>query len=171
MQWHSKAKDGERDFTLRRRGTRDYAHSVKKRSKLAKTYTPASSEVSTATPSGTYNRNDPNQNTLNAKNGTSVDSYVYSNTLTRKNENPLRITSLVDTLDRPGSFLNAKQTGAVLYKTSLNPLAQSKVYEDDLQIQDDNEDYGTFRKGPYIIGSTNMDHVCHRRNSEEATEL
>lgn len=36
FQWHSKAASGTRDFTLKRRGTKEYTHSVKNRAKYAR---------------------------------------------------------------------------------------------------------------------------------------
>lgn len=33
------------------------------------------------------------------------------------------------------------------------------------------ESYGTFRKGPYIIADNDVEHVCHRKHHEMATEL
>lgn len=54
------------------------------------------------------------------------------------------------------------------YKTSLNPLAKPNLHVD----LGNSEEYGTFRRGPYVINDE-IGHVCHRRYShmEEATEL
>lgn len=162
VQWHSKAKNGERDFTLKRRGTKDYAHSVKKRSK--RSYAPALSDISTTTETMSYKQQDPNQNTF--KEVTNYKEPFYFTTKFINDERPLRITSLINTLDSPVSSNYRNASSYPSSKSNLNPMANLKQ---DLSEEEDS--YGTFRKGPYIIANGNSDHVCHRKISEDATEL
>lgn len=99
VHWHSKAKEGQRDFTLKRRGTKDYTHSVKKYSKpRPKSYTQTSSELSTSA-NVTVN-GDKNQNNIRLSNGSSTYAEPYQ----EKEEGnykvqPLRVTSLVDSFE------------------------------------------------------------------------
>lgn len=100
VHWHSKAKEGQRDFTLKRRGTKDYTHSVKKYSKpRPKSYTQTSSELSTI---GVLN-SDKNQNNIRLSNGSSTyaEPYQENGTSYYNNMPPqqLRVTSLVDTFE------------------------------------------------------------------------
>lgn len=187
VQWHSKAKEGERDFTLKRRGTRDYAHSVKKRSKLSKSYNPALSDITVATISGTY-KNDQNQNTIRMSDSSSSyiePAYNYVANVKTFSNPPMKVTALVDTLDQPvkGGYNNnlearanggyninlEKATGG--YKMNLNPLAQQNNVYENANDGSASEGYGTFRKGPFVINDDGVNHVCYRRYSEEATEL
>lgn len=100
VHWHSKAKEGHRDFTLKRRGTKDYTHSVKKYSKpQPKTYTQTSSELSAST--GVIN-SDKNQNNIRLSNGSSTYAEPYqANGTSYYNVQPqqLRVTSLVDSFE------------------------------------------------------------------------
>lgn len=75
----------------------------------------------------------------------------------------------MDSFDPPGlNIYDAERRRS--YKTNLNPLSRPKTIT-DLNVDGSNsEDYGTFRKGPYVIND-DVGHVCHRRYSEEATEL
>lgn len=166
VQWHSKAKDGERDFTLKRRGTRDYTHSVKKR----RTRTVPSTESNTST----LSRSSPSY-TKHDLNGSNCGEAISTNsTFTPKhfrvdNPNgiyakPMRVMSLVDTLDPPPYENNPKNYGTYsIYKTNLNPLSNN-VHEESTS-----EGY---RKGPYIIPDGNG-HVCYRKYSDNelSTEL
>ncbi|XP_022909976.2 sodium- and chloride-dependent neutral and basic amino acid transporter B(0+) isoform X1 [Onthophagus taurus] len=149
VQWHSKAKDGERDFTLRRRGTRDYTHSVKNRSKYdVKKYVSNTSDSSMNTDSIAFRKSDQNQNNLSLMN---LKNFGESK--------PSRITSLVDVLE-PNPINNTAQRSSLGNRN-----------DDGGQ----SEGYGTFRNGPYIIGSDEAGHVCHRKDNksyfEEATVL
>ncbi|RZC22675.1 bloated tubules, partial [Asbolus verrucosus] len=170
VQWNTKAKNGERDFTLKRKGTRDYTRSVKRHAKKA---------ISDSTLNRTI-KNDQNQNVRTSNSSTEyVEPYYIENeqtsTLTRirneANRKPLRVTSLVDSLDPPSpSFtVNVRNTYNGGFKTHINPLSRTHEVHDS----SNSEGYGTFRKGPYIIPDTNITHVCHRRfsQSEDATEL
>lgn len=100
VHWHSKAKEGKRDFTLKRRGTKDYTHSVKKYSKpQAKSYTQTSSELSA--PVNVLN-SDKNQNNIRLSNGSSTYAEPYQeNGASYYNAQPqqLRVTSLIDTFE------------------------------------------------------------------------
>lgn len=104
VHWHSKAKEGQRDFTLKRRGTKDYTHSVKKYSKpQPKSYTQTSSELSTAL-------GDKNQNNIRLSNGSSTYAEPYQeNGASYYNMPPqqLRVTSLVDSFEPVYGDLNS----------------------------------------------------------------
>lgn len=193
VQWHSKAKDGERDFTLKRRGTRDYTHSVKKhREPYGKTYTSTISDSSTlsrGSPSSYSNRNDHNQNTIQvikSNYGEPLRIHVnspyesqHSRTFNENNQydKPLRVTSLVDTLDPPDiytTYVNNRHTYPNSnYKTNLNPLSIPVNTFGEQTEGSTSEGYGTFRKGPYVISDDQVEHVCHRKYSEPeiSTEL
>ncbi|XP_063910924.1 sodium-dependent nutrient amino acid transporter 1 isoform X2 [Zophobas morio] len=172
IQWNSKAKQGERDFTLKRRGTREYTRSIKKNAKKA----------SLGLNTNQLGKNDQNQN-VRISNCSSeyVEPYYLENErssvtngVRRESNKPLRVTSLVDSLDPPSpSFtVNIRNSYSGGYKTNINPLARTHVH--DTQESSNSEGYGTFRKGPYVIPETdNITHVCHRRfsQSEDATEL
>lgn len=190
VQWHSKAKEGQRDFTLKRRGTKDYTHSIKKYSNpQGKSYTHTSDLSVTPDSSAYQNKNDQNQNNIRMSNRSSTYAEVYYTGNSRSpvsvsvngdvNYNrPLRITSLVDSFEAPVIQMYENSNGVpnmTEHKTNLNPLARLskdlKVF--DAHIDSSNsEGYGTFRKGPYVIHD-DMGHVCHRKYSEheEATEL
>lgn len=197
VQWHSKAKNGERDFTLKRRGTRDYTHSVKKRREpYGKTYVSTISDSSTlsrGSPSS-YDKNDHNQNNISpvitSNYGEplriqvnspypSQHSRIYSDS-SNQYEKPLRVTSIVDTLDPPdvySAYLNKRNTYPNAdYKANINPLSLPvpiNTFGDMQNESSTSEGYGTFRKGPYIIPDDNVAHVCHRKYSEPeiSTEL
>lgn len=100
VHWHSKAKQGQRDFTLKRRGTKDYTHSVKKYSKpQPKSYNQTSSELSGAVD---ILGNDKNQNNIRLSNGSSTYAEPYQdNGASYYNVQPqqLRVTSLVDSFE------------------------------------------------------------------------
>lgn len=109
---------------MKRRGTKDYAHSVKKRSK--RSYDPTTSELSTVTGSITFKHNDPNQNHV---------------------EPPFFTASI---------------------KNDVRPLSSLQLYDNEPEL----DNYGTFRnKGPYIIIDDDVEHVCHRKYQDMATEL
>lgn len=165
VQWHSKAKDGERDFTLKRRGTREYTHSVKKR----RDRTLASTESNTSTlsrSSPSYTKHDLNGSNCGEAISTNstftpkhfrVDNGIYAK--------PLRVMSLVDALDPP-PYEHQKNYGTYsVYKTNLNPLSNN-AYESSTSD-------GYRNKGPYVIPDGNPGHVCYRRynDNELSTEL
>lgn len=171
IQWNSKAKQGERDFTLKRKGTRDYTRSVKKSVKKEKT------EIVSNNPL-------PNQKSPprpSDSSGEYIEPYYFEQqeeaTLPRirqfNDNKPLRLTSLVDSLEPSSPTISVKfrNTYNDAYKTNLNPLSRTQTI--DIQDSSNSEGYGTFRKGPYTIPDSNITHVCHRRfsQSEDATEL
>jgi solute carrier family 6 (neurotransmitter transporter) len=169
IQWRSKTKQGERDFTLKRRGTRDYTRSIKKSAKKANIN------------SNQVVKNDQNQNVrVSNTSAEYVEPYYMENerplALTNgragKKAKPLRLTSLVDSMDPPSpSFtINIRNTYDG-FRTNINPL--SRTHAVDIHDSSNSEGYGTFRKGPYIIPESHITHVCHRRysQSEDATEL
>lgn len=140
---------------MKRRGTKDYAHSVKKRSK--RSYAPALSDISTTTGSMSYKQQEETSN---------YKEPFYFTTKFINDERPLRITSLIDTLDSPNSSNYRNVSSYPGSKRNINPMANLKQ-----DVNEDEDSYGTFRKGPFIIQDDNIDHVCHRKLSEDATEL
>nr|CAI5843955.1 unnamed protein product [Callosobruchus analis] len=150
VQWNTKAKQGERDFTLKRKGTKDYTRSIKKSKKMA-----ALSELSNTVVDGVYKEN--------SKQSIRTDgSNVYNEVLDHLNGS-LRVTSIIDSFDL--SHYNTAEENRV---KNINPLSRTNSYINGSTI----EEYGTFRKGPYIIND-NANHVCYRRysDSEDATQL
>lgn len=191
VQWHSKAKEGERDFTLKRRGTKDYTHSIKKyNNPQGKSYMQTASDLSVTPDSSIHHKNDQNQNNIKTSNRSPTYAEVYYTGNSNYNPNsvrgngdasynrPLRITSLVDSFEAPviQIYGNGSVNNVAQHKTSLNPLARvsrdSSVFGDVHVDSSNSEGYGTFRKGPYVIHD-DTGHVCHRKFSqhEEATEL
>lgn len=190
VQWHSKAKEGERDFTLKRRGTKDYTHSIKKyNNPQGKSYMQTTSDLSVTPDSNAYHKNDQNQNNIRMSNRSSTYAEVYytggnysPNSVHLNGDasynRPLRITSLVDSFEAPviQIYENGSGVNIAQHKTNINPLARlsrdSSVFGDVHMDNSNSEGYGTFRKGPYVIHD-DTGHVCHRKFSqhEEATEL
>ncbi|CAH1996957.1 unnamed protein product [Acanthoscelides obtectus] len=150
VQWNTKAKQGERDFTLKRKGTKDYTRSIKKSKKMA-----ALSDLSNTAVDGMYKDNHKQSIRTNGSN-------VYNEVLDHLNGS-LRVTSIIDSFD-----LNHYNTTEENRVKNLNPLSRTNSYMNASTF----EEYGTFRKGPYIIDD-NVDHVCYRRYSdaEDATQL
>ncbi|KAK5642446.1 hypothetical protein RI129_008613 [Pyrocoelia pectoralis] len=182
VQWHSKAKNGERDFTLKRRGTRDYTHSVKKRREpYAKTYISTISNPSTLSRNSPrpFNKNDLNQNSIKTNYAEPLRILVnspYSNPNNTKiylnsDQRALHVTSVNNTNNPPSVHKHSSFTEYET-KTNINPLSVHS--NGDVPIENTlSESYGTFRKGPYIIPHSNGAHICHRKYSEPeiSTEL
>lgn len=175
IQWNTKAKQGERDFTLKRKGTRDYTRSVKKSAKKAK------AEIVSNNPLPNTNETLINPRASESS-GEYIEPYYFEQqeqaTLPRirqfnENNKPLRVTSLIDSLEPSSPTISVKfrNTYNDTYRTNLNPLSRTQTI--DIQDSSNSEGYGTFRKGPYTIPDSNITHVCHRRfsQSEDATEL
>lgn len=117
VHWHSKAKQGQRDFTLKRRGTKDYTHSVKKYSKpQPKSYNQTASELSGAVD---ILGNDKNQNNIRLSNGSSTyaEPYQENNGASYYHAQPqqLRVTSLVDSFEPVYGDLSTDGNRFVLY--------------------------------------------------------
>lgn len=182
IQWNSKAQNGERDFTLKRRGTKDYTRSVKRSMKKSHANT---SDLSATTISCSYSPNDQNHNNIRTSGSNSYDEpYEMKrnepmSTIIRVNghSNPsistLRITSLVDSINPSTHTYTTTSTTRSSYPGNINPLARPVHYE-ELHDSSNSEGYGTFRKGPYIIENDEMvGHVCHRKHNEHeiSTEL
>lgn len=172
IQWSTKAQQGEKDFTLKRKGTRDYTRSVKKNKKIQ---SQAPSQLSTASIQGVYKptsksntngsniyaevpeRFTPNQRFYNSPiNTQGVTSFPSNNTvssleMSRYGDNNLRGTSL------PNSY--NLYTSSPLNK-SVNPLSQTN------RMKSKFEENGSLRKGPYIISDNEVDHICFRQYSE-----
>ncbi|CAH1284311.1 unnamed protein product [Diabrotica balteata] len=146
VQWNSKAQSGERDFTLKRKGTKDYTKSIKRTKKLAVAEAFKEKEEKLE------------KQSTNTSNGTNIYSELNeSNNIHKKphqNERPpYRVVSLSD-----ANFIQ--------FNGRKNPLARREV----VSMPDE---YGTFRRGPYVIEDEQVDHVCFRKISdhEDATEL
>ncbi|KAB0796651.1 hypothetical protein PPYR_10712 [Photinus pyralis] len=176
VQWHSKAKNGERDFTLKRRGTRDYTHSVKKRREpYGKAYIPTiSSNPSTLSRNSPrpFNQNDLNQNSIKTNYAEPLRILVNS-----PNNNKMYLNSdqraLHVTSFNSQPTVNSNSYSDYQTKTNLNPLS---VHTNGDPVAMENvatETYGTFRKGPYVIPHANGAHICHRKYNEAeiSTEL
>nr|AHH29252.1 BLOT-like protein [Leptinotarsa decemlineata] len=150
IQWNTKAQHGERDFTLKRKGTKDYTKSIKKNKKL--------NVLAQSSVDGIYKENNGRQSI--GKEGSHIYAELIKENRTMSREPAhLRVTSLTDSfeVDHPSSI-------------SSNRSLRNDVVVLRNEIP---EQYGTFRKGPYIISNNNVEHVCFRRNSdrESATEL
>lgn len=178
IQWNSKAQNGERDFTLKRRGTKDYTRSVKRTMKKSQAN---NSDLST-TISRSYSSNDQNHNNIRRSVSNSYDepyhlrqteptsTIIHVNGQNNPSISTLRITSLVDSINPPTHTYTSPRNS---YPGNINPLARPVHYE-ELHDSSNSEGYGTFRKGPYIIENDEMvGHVCHRKHNEHeiSTEL
>lgn len=168
IQWRSKTGQGDRDFTLRRRGTRDYTHSVKHRKRdpalVGTRYvsTNASDSTTIHRLSSASIKSDLNENSVSVSNGHTA-------------KHPLQVVSITDTLERnttPRILLN-KYSDSDRYgagRSVINPLGVPSMYGD--VNESNSEGYGTIRNGPYIIAKDDFDHVCWRKASNEnATQL
>lgn len=191
VQWHSKAKDGERDFTLKRRGTKDYTHSVKKRREpRGKTYVSTVSNASTLSRGSPHSyRNDLNQNSIKPNYSEPLRILVnnpYQKQSTKiflNNDNDfnrtLQVTSLVNNITSPvveDPYVNNRSSYPSFpnytTKVNVNPLTLNPNGEMPNEGST-SEGYGTFRKGPYFVPHDNDEHICHRKYSENelSTEL
>lgn len=174
IQWSSKAQQGEKDFTLKRKGTRDYTKSVKKNKKIK-----AASEMSAAiqgvyTQNGRDNVSDgniyaevPERMTPNQR----INNFSWNeHTSPRKNNG--NMTSEMNRYDK-NSFQEIPLPNSLNLYTSnpiqrpINPLSQTN------RSRGKYEDMGSLNKGPYIISDNEVDHICFRKNSENnnASEL
>lgn len=177
IQWNSKAQQGERDFTLKRKGTRDYTRSVKKNKKIT------ISELSTLSIPGAYKTNDFKQNI-----NTSDDGNIYTEiaNVNPQNEDEitgtLRVTSLPNTSSPKNvysvnNFDLRKSKGTSLPDTfDINENASKKYYNplSDINRRKKFQENGTLRREPYTISSeVDGDHVCQKKfnNNKEITEL
>lgn len=166
IQWRSTAgAGGERDFTLKRRGTRDYTHSVKNRR-----ITPGEKGKHTSSDLGVAIRG-LSSHSLN--NYDAIDHKQQNNGPHNGKRHPLEVVSITDTLERQEKprhsdsfyFTNGNSN-------NLNPLGIPSLYGVDTTTNDSNsEGYGTIRNGPYVIANGEFDHVCWRKSHEQATEL
>lgn len=168
IQWSSKAQQGEKDFTLKRKGTRDYTKSVKKNKKIK-----ASSEMSAAI-QGVYTQN----NKDNASDGNiyaEVPEQIIPNqriynfspkdhrTAIRKNNGT---TTLEMNRYEKKNFQEVPLPNTLNLYTSnpiqrpINPLSQTN------RNRTKYEDMGSLNKGPYIISDNEVDHICFRKYSE-----
>ncbi|CAG9818963.1 unnamed protein product [Phaedon cochleariae] len=160
VQWNSKAQHGERDFTLKRKGTKDYTRSIKKIKKTQSEVTPSSID-------GVYKESNGKQS-VGTNNGSNIYTELYDANANRSTRNQppiqqLQVSSVTDSVTTTpsvsvisnGRFQNEPQTQIITVNGTIP------------------EEYGTFRKGPYIIKKDNMEHVCFRKfsDNENATEL
>lgn len=164
VQWRSKSGQGDRDFTLRRRGTRDYTHSVKNQKRNPQLVNPQYISATNISDLTTVQR----PSTSSIKSDTNDNSVNYDHDYMR---HPLQVVSITDTLER-------KYTPKVLQNNDryngsnrnvLNPLGVPSMYGDT--GESNSEGYGTIRNGPFIIAKDDFDHVCWRRSIENATHL
>lgn len=182
IQWRSKSGQGDRDFTLRRRGTRDYTHSVKHRKRQQQTNLVGTKYVSTTNvsdattlqrPSSSSVRSELNENSVNLDNG-------YHTSVNTLNKHPLQVISITDTLERkvPPKVLQHKYDDRYNKddrdryngnRSVLNPLGVPSMYGD--YGESNSEGYGTIRNGPFIISKEDFNHVCWRKAADNATQL
>ncbi|KAL1517046.1 hypothetical protein ABEB36_000862 [Hypothenemus hampei] len=175
VQWNSKNQSGERDFTLKRRGTKEYTKTIKKKAKRE------ISELSAMGLPGTYFNNKTSVNNNNSKSSNNG----YSKTYTVYNE------SQSDSLEpqippkrhhhhhhhhinnNNNNNNNNRSSLPVSKRAPSDHWSRPFSYPIVTSYEEENsEGYGTFRnKGPYIIDG-DIGHVCHRKSDHEAvTEL
>lgn len=168
VQWNSKAQQGEKDFTLKRKGTKDYTRSVKKARKLINQ---APSDLSTASVQGIYKQeilahwtggNVYNElpeiiNSNQRRYHTNYNSIVTSETNPNNNSNSMEMDRYdQNNLTLPNT-LNLYTSNPV--KRNSNPFSHT------YRVTDKYED-GSLRKGPYIISDQEVDHICFRKSNE-----
>ncbi|CAH1105467.1 unnamed protein product [Psylliodes chrysocephalus] len=162
IQWNTKAKSGERDFTLKRKGTKDYTKSIKKNKKiLASCQSPQSVH-------GMYKEKIEKDN-IDNNNSSNIYTELNEANMISNKQSPVengqfRIVSLTDSLNSNQMDQKYKEK-----PKARNPLARREIILNDSMP----DEYGTFRKGPYIIPNNNIEHVCFRKlsDNEDATEL
>ncbi|KAG5887858.1 hypothetical protein JTB14_005624 [Gonioctena quinquepunctata] len=157
IQWNTKAQHGERDFTLKRKGTKDYTRSIKKNKK-------AHSDITSSSVDGVY-KEDSGKQSVGTSNGSNIYTELSNANRARAKEgSQLRVTSLTDSfeVDQSSSLSGGDR-----------PPRRPLTHEGIVLRNEIPEQYGTFRKGPYIISNNNVQHVCFRKYSESdnATEL
>lgn len=157
MQWCIKIQQGERDFTLRRRGTRDYTKGIKKEIKKNAIQTKYITQQNISSV-------DYQKNKTGDKN---ISPNTHRTVLT--NENEMIYTNGNETIfnEFPRNMSNDNHIEDKMeIKKNMNPLARNSS-------SDTSEDLAVLRKGPYVIGENSIAHVCHRKYSytEDATEL
>lgn len=174
IQWSTKAQQGEKDFTLKRKGTRDYTRSVKKNKKIQNQ---APSELSTESIQGVYKQNNKTnlmQNNIYAE----VPEHVTKNQkINDYLSNKPRVTSLPNRMHkmnmlemnryeqnnyRPTSLQQEKEPSNVYTSSPLsnpiNPLSQ-------INRNNKYEELGSLRKSPFVISDNEVDHICFRKYS------
>ncbi|XP_057670359.1 sodium-dependent nutrient amino acid transporter 1-like isoform X1 [Diorhabda carinulata] len=154
IQWNSKTQSGERDFTLKRKGTKDYTKSIKRNKKLM--------IADKINEKGLYTENKQQQ--IIGKNNIYAELNQARNGKPIENRNgQFKVISLTDSLDSSATYYTDK-------RIPRNPLARREFTINGAQP----DEYGTFRKGPYIIqNNVGVDHVCLRKlsDNEDATDL
>ncbi|GLV45625.1 bloated tubules [Carabus blaptoides fortunei] len=162
IQFRSTSGNNDRDFTLKRRSTRDYTHSVKYRRNTTDNRYVSTTNMSDATVlpsmSSPSHKSDQNDNSIN-----SGQSMRY----------PLEVVSITDTLERDAKPAELGSKTYYLESVSVgNSHGVPALYGEAVSNDTNSEGYGTISKEPYIIANTEFDHVCWRRVShEETTEL
>lgn len=177
LQWNSKTQQGERDFTLKRKGTRDYTRSIKKQKKVT------ISELSTLSVEGVYKNANPKQSISSTEGGniyTELTNALSPNVLNGSSEtlSTLRATSLPNTSASRSSnnVANKFRVASLPNNLDINEESTGKYYDpmSDTDRKKKFQENGTLRKGPYVItGDIEADHVCQRKFSDnkEVTEL
>ncbi|KAK9891443.1 hypothetical protein WA026_014676 [Henosepilachna vigintioctopunctata] len=163
VQWCTKIKQGERDFTLKRRGTRDYTRSIKRDTK--KKIAAQANDITP--PNGNIGDNREHKNGHANKFNSNVQPFMMN-----ENEMAYKKTSVSDYSNGGATYksntitIDNTSTNPVEYRTTLNPLSRKNLVLDT-------ETGEAFRKGPYVINEGTVGHVCHRKYSytEDATEL
>ncbi|XP_019766342.1 sodium- and chloride-dependent neutral and basic amino acid transporter B(0+) isoform X1 [Dendroctonus ponderosae] len=174
VQWNSKSRSGERDFTLKRRGTKEYTKTIRKKAKRE------AGELSVLGLQGAYIKNNNN----GTGSGWGDVNHPIQTVASSEQD-----ASMLDSLEvdvppkhhhhhhhhpnQRNTFSGADAPkGETPFRSSFPVYASPKSGE--IANDENSEGYGTFRnKGPYIIDG-DIGHVCHRRydNEHEAvTEL
>ncbi|XP_066250792.1 sodium-dependent nutrient amino acid transporter 1 isoform X1 [Euwallacea similis] len=181
VQWNTKSQSGERDFTLKRRGTKEYTKTIRKRAKK---------EALSMGVEGAYTKSEGITVTINNNvdmlNGNSRPSskkynskyYVSSSGISQITSGEDPQTDAADTKHHHHHLKHHHHHRNSFPVNTEQPqdnevIRHSVPVTTNIKIVDDanSEGYGTFRnKGPYIIDG-DIGHVCHRRygsNEHEA---
>lgn len=192
VQWNSQSQTGGRDFTLKRRGTKEYTKTIRKKAKKDALATGLQGAYTKNENSVTINNNV--EEVANGNPRTSDQSTRYSATYYIGGEPTVTDRNVTSMAEYPVSpkhhhhhrhhhhhhqrntfpvnVDDYRNEDNVVIRHSYPATSPFKVV--DATGDENSEGYGTFRnKGPYIIDG-DLGHVCHRKydNEHEAvTEL
>lgn len=165
IQWNSKAQRGEKDFTLKRKGTRDYTRSVKRNKKMK-----VPSEMSTVSIQGIYKektKEKSNESNIYAEvpelaspnhHYSSHEEKIPSPPVNNDNTYSLEMNRY-DQSNFRENFKPNVYTSSPINKP-INPLSQTN------RNRGKYGDIGSLSKGPYIISDNEVDHICFRKYSQ-----
>ncbi|XP_030753330.1 sodium-dependent nutrient amino acid transporter 1-like isoform X1 [Sitophilus oryzae] len=196
VQWNTKSQTGERDFTLKRRGTKDYTRTIKKKAKKE------ARELTAMSIAGAYFQRDvnslgrPSNNNISSirikprlsnegngikennrlSNGGNYDELYYVSSEMKNNidTSPERNSLQKDIARKYNHHHHSNRNTYPEYHTKEyqeEHVRQSYPVKTSKKIQDSDdhsEGYGTFRnKGPYVIEGDDIGHVCYRKYSKD----